>query len=175
MASRDFHTALRVVGVLAICGGAAFGLRRCETTPEQADLEHFVTVELPHLQRADREVQERLERLGDLKLKPEDARKLITDDLMPRLVKLSRAATEVRRSTAEVDGLCRAYAQVIDRVSQALRVCLKAIDAPTLVATDALAQIRAEFAAVDRAYRAWDDRLDRALRAHDLAPIKRAR
>ena len=60
MASRDFHTALRVVGVLAICAGAAFGMRRCETTPEQADLEHCVTVELPHVQRADRDIQVRL-------------------------------------------------------------------------------------------------------------------
>jgi len=171
--SRDFYTSLRVIIVLSMCIGAGVAYNRCKTTPEQDDLAHFVANSLPRLRMADREISEQLARLNDVKLKPSDARAIVTNDVMPRVVKLRHTLAEQPHATREVDELLKAYGGVADREAEACRTILRAIDDPKIAGVDGVKLVRGEFEAVERAHKAWDDQLARTLATHGLTKTTR--
>ncbi len=161
---------IRVVSLLVFgvaCGLAVHRLRR---TPEQQELTHYVQVDLPALFRSEEPIDERIERLGKVPgLKPPEARALLVDDVLPRLVKLRRQAEAVTLRTDEARRLNAEYLAVTDQLIDACRACVRVIDDPALPDGAGLVVVRERFADVRRAYQAWDEHVRQACVRHRLA------
>jgi hypothetical protein len=177
--SVNVHRVIRVASLIvfaAACGLAWHKLRR---TPEQEDLTRFVEVEVPRLQASEQPIQERIDRLGRAPgLKPEEARALLVDDVIPRLIRLRKQAEELAggNRTFETRALVDEYLKVTDRLIDACRNCVHVIDAPKLSTAAGLAQVRARFEEVRQAYQAWDEHVRQACQRHRLVrPIQPAR
>ena len=151
----------RIVRVLSlIVFAAAIGLliHRLRRTPEQQELTHYVTAEIPSLFSVEEPIDERIARLNRAPgLKPEEARVLLIDDVIPRLVKLRRQAAELQLHTHEAKALNDEYVGVIDQLIDACRACVRVIDDPKLPDSAGLVIVRERFGDVRRALAAWDD------------------
>src|SRR5947209_1299751 len=102
--------AIRILSLVAIAAGIGLGWHRLQRTPEQKDLTHYVEVELPALFEAERPIHASIERLGRAPgLKPEEARKLLVEEVIPRLLKLKKGAEGARTDTGETRGLNAGY------------------------------------------------------------------
>jgi hypothetical protein len=159
---------LALIGFLA---GAGLAFHRLHRTPEQESLQRLVEVELPKIRPGEAAVNERIERLGRAPgLKPDEARALLVDDVIPRLVRLRKQVEELPRSETESRLLLDEYLKVTDQLVDACRTCVRIIDDPKLSTQDGLKQVRDRFAEVHRAYQAWDQHVAEACARHRLAP-----
>ena len=151
----------RVVRILSlVVFAAAIGLllHRLRRTPEQQELTHYVTVEIPSLFSVEQPIDERIARLSKAPgLKPEEARTLLVDDVIPRLVMLRRQAAELQLKTEEAKRLNQEYLVVIDELVDACRACVRVIDDPKVPDGAGLVIVRERFADVRRALATWDD------------------
>src|SRR4051812_26918365 len=117
-----WHRVIRVASLLAFAAGITLLVHRLQRTPEQRDLTRYVEVEVPALLRAEQPIFSALERLNQAPgLKAEEARRLIVDDIIPRLIKLRKGAGEARADTDEVKQLKSEYLKVTDRLIEACR------------------------------------------------------
>jgi hypothetical protein len=160
---------------MVFAAGITLLLHRLSRSPEQKDLTRYVELEVPALERAEAPIQERIDRLGKAPgLKPEEARRLLVDDVIPRLIKLKKQAGDARTDTDETKQLNAEYLQVTDRLIEACRTCVRVIDDPKLSTGAGYKQVQAEFEAVRKAYQAWDEHVRQACVRHRLAPPKAA-
>lgn len=169
----NVHRAIRVASLIVFAGALGLLYHRVRRTPEQQDLTRYVEVEVPRLIAAEQPIQERIDRLGQAPgLKPDEARALLVDDVIPRLIRLRRQAEELSGDgrTAETRALNDEYLQVTDRLVDACRNCVRVIDDPKLSTAAGLQQVRARFAEVRQAYQSWDEHVQQACRRHKLAP-----
>lgn len=152
-----WHRVVRVASVVALVGGLALLAHRLERTPEQEDLTHYVEAEVPSLRSLEAPVDAQLARLGQAPgLKPEEARKLLVDDVIPRLLKIKRQAADLPTKTGVTRALNREYLQVTDQLIDACRLCVQVIDDPKRSTLEGLKDVRARFAEVRKAYDHWD-------------------
>jgi hypothetical protein len=168
-----WHRVVRVASLLVFAAGITLLVHRLQRSPEQKDLTHYVEVEVPALDRAETPIRERIDRLGQAPgLKPDEARRLLVDDVIPRLLKLKKLAADARTDTDETKQLNDEYLKVTDRLIEACRSSVRVIDDPKLSTGAGYKQVQAEFAAVREAYQAWDDHVRQACVRHRLAPPK---
>jgi hypothetical protein len=165
------HRIIRVVALLVFAGACVLGYHRFRRTPEQADLTRFVVEDVPKLRASEDAIQERIARLSAVPgLKPDAARALLVDDVIPRLIRLRKQAEELPTPTDESKALLDEYLQVNDRLVDACRACVRVIDDPKVSTVDGLKQVRARFDEVRKAYDAWDLHVREACARHRLAP-----
>jgi hypothetical protein len=158
---------LTLVLFAAACGLLVHRLRR---TPEQQELSHYVKVEIPSLFSVEEPIDERIARLNKAPgLKPEEARALLVDDIIPRLVMLRRQADGLQLKTTEARQLNQEYLGVVDQLIDACRACVRVIDDPQLPDGAGLVLVRERFGDVHRALEAWDEHVRIACVRHRLA------
>jgi hypothetical protein len=166
----QLNRVIRVVCLIAFAAGIGVLLHRYRRTPEQQELTHYVKAELPSLFAGEQPIEERIARLGQVPgLKPEEARALLVDDVIPRLVKLRRQAEGLQLSTDEVRRLNAEYLRITDELIDACRACVRVIDDPKLPDGAGLVVVRERFSDVQRSYRAWDEHVRQACVRHRLA------
>jgi hypothetical protein len=167
----NWHRAIRVALLGVLAGGVGLLIHRLERSPEQKDLARYVEVEVPALRAVEQPIEERIERLDHAPgLKPDEARALLVDDVIPRLIKLRKAAGEVRADTQETKELHAEYLRVTDRLIEACRTCVRVIDDPKVSTVDGFTKVRDEFAQVRQAYVDWDEHVRQACVRHRLSP-----
>ncbi len=167
----NVHRVIRVGSLLVFAGACTLLYHRLKRTPEQEDLTRYVETEVPRLRAAEGPIQERIDRLGRAPgLKPEEARTLLVDDVIPRLIRLRKQAEELGGHTPELRALNDEYLKVTDTLIDACRSCVHVIDDPKLSTADGLKQVRDRFEAVRQAYRDWDAHVQEACRRHRLSP-----
>jgi hypothetical protein len=161
---------VRILSLLLFAVACGLALHRFRRTPEQQELTHYVKVELPALFSVEGPIEERIDRLGKAPgLKPEEARALLVDDIIPRLIKLRRQAEGLQLTTDEARKLNDEYLVVTDQLIDACRQCVRVIDDEKLPTGAGLVMVRERFDDVRRAYRAWDEHVQAACRRHRLA------
>jgi len=129
-----------------------------------------VKVEIPSLFSVEEPIDERLARLNKAPgLKPEEARALLVDDVIPRIVKLRRQAADLQLHTYEAQRLNQEYLGVIDQLIDACRACVRVMDDPQLPEGAGMVVVRERFADVRRALGAWDDHVREACVRNRLA------
>jgi hypothetical protein len=166
----SWHRVIRFVAIAVFAAGLGLAYHRLHRTPEQDALQQLVEVDLPKIRPAESAVNERIQRLGQAPgLKPEEARTLLVDDVIPRLVRLRKQVEELPRPEAETRALLDEYLQVTDQLVDACRTCVRIIDDPKLSTGDGLLQVRRRFAQVEAAYQAWDRHVADACARHHLA------
>jgi hypothetical protein len=158
---------LTLVVFAAACGLLVHRLRR---TPEQQELSHYVKFEIPSLFSVEEPIDARIARLNKAPgLKPEEARSLLVDDVIPRLLMLRRQADGLQLKTGEARQLNQEYLGVVDQLIDACRACVRVIDDPQLPDGAGLVLVRERFADVHRALEAWDEHVRVACVRHRLA------
>jgi hypothetical protein len=168
-----WHRAIRVASLLVFAAGIGLLIHRVSRSPEQQDLTRYVEVEVPSMLAAEQPIQERIDRLGQAPgLKPEEARKLLVDDVIPRLLKLKKGVEQIQTRTDETRWLNDEYLKVTDQLVDACRKCVQVIDDPKLPQVEGLKQVRERFAEVRKAYAAWDEHVQQACVRHRLAKPK---
>lgn len=170
--SINVHRAIRVASLLVFAGALGLAWHKFRRTPEQDDLTRYVEVEVPRVTASEQPIQERIDRLGRAPgLKPDEARTLLVDDVIPRLIRLRKQAEELAtdKRTVETRALTDEYLRVTDRLIDACRNCVHVIDDPKLSTAVGLAQVRARFAEVRKAYQDWDEHVQQACARHRLA------
>jgi len=166
----SWHRVIRVVLVLGFLSGVVFLFQRYRRTPEQEELTHYVEQTVPWMRSRERPIEAQLARLDERPgPKPEEARKMLVDEVIPALLKLKKLAADYHPNTAEVRELHQEYVKVTDRLIDAVRACVQVIDDPKLSTVDSVQRVRKEFADVNAAYRTWDDHVAGACRLHRLA------
>lgn len=162
---------IRLVSLLVFAGACGLLFHRLQRTPEQKELTRYVQIDLPPRFAAEAPISERINRLQEVPgLSPAAARRLLVDDVIPRLIKLRRQTTAVSLHTAEAKALDREYLAITDQLLDACRACVRVIDDPKLPDGAGLMLIRERFGDVHRAYRAWDEHVRQACVRHRLAP-----
>ncbi len=166
----NWHRAIRLASLLVFAAALGLLIYKLKRSPEQQDLTRYVEVEVPAMLAAEQPIHERIDRLGQAPgLKPEEARKLIVDDVIPRLLKLKKGVEQIKTSTMETRQLNLEYLRVTDELIDACRKCVQVIDDPKLSTVDGLKAVRARFAEVRSAYQAWDTHVQEACVRHRLA------
>lgn len=168
---RPLHLKLiRVLTLIVFAAACGLLLHRLRRTPEQQELTHYVKVEIPSLFSVEEPIDERLARLNKAPgLKPEEARALLVDDVIPRIVKLRRQAADLQLHTYEAQRLNQEYLGVIDQLIDACRACVRVMDDPQLPEGAGMVVVRERFADVRRALGAWDDHVREACVRNRLA------
>jgi hypothetical protein len=167
---QTINRAIRLVSLLVFGVACGVLLHRLHRTPEQTELTHYVQKALPSLFLNEQPINEAIERLGKAPgLKPDEARTLLVDDVIPRLVKLRKQAEAVPLQTSEARALNDEYLKVTDELIDACRSCVRVIDDPQLPDKAGLVMVREHFADVRRAYQTWDQHVREACVRHHLA------
>lgn len=161
---------IRLFTLLVFAAACGLLLHRLRRTPEQQELTRYVQVDLPVLFAVESPIDERIARLSRLPgLGPAEARALLVDDVIPRLLKLRRDAAALELHTDEARRLNREYIGVTDQLIDACRACVRVIDDPKLPDGAGLMLVRERFGDVHRAYHAWDEDVRRTCVRHRLA------
>jgi hypothetical protein len=167
---QTINRAIRLISLLLFAVGCGVLLHRLHRTPEQTELTRYVQKTLPSLFANEQPINDAIERLGRAPgLKPEEARTLLVDDVIPRLVKLRKQAESVPLDTSEARTLNDEYLRVTDQLIDACRACVHVIDNPQLPTGAGLVIVRERFAEVRRAYQDWDAHVRQACVRHRLA------
>jgi hypothetical protein len=161
----------RVCIFVAFAVGLGVAVHRLRRTPEQRDLTRFVEVEVPRLHATEQPIYERLQRLNPSHgLTAERARALLVDDVNPRLIALRKQVESLRPETQETRRLIDEYLAFLDRLVEACRATVRAIDDPDLPDGAGYLVVKAHFSEVDRARQMWDEHVRLACVQHRLAP-----
>jgi hypothetical protein len=147
----------------------AVGYQRLHRSDEQVELTQYVEHEVPVLQAEEAVLLERLRPLSTVPgPTPEAARKLLVDDVLPRLIALRKRAASIVTKTVVVRGLRDDYIAWLDRLGEACRASVRAIDDPKADATRSAALLRQRFTEADEAARRWSEHVRAACVRHRL-------
>lgn len=147
---------LGILAMLSVSG--AFMYTRYHQTPEQIELVRYVENDIPSLDMVERPIVSTMQALLESRsTKPEDARRILVDELMPQLIRLRKLAeAPVRASqTRVVQELAREYQATIDEFIDACRTAVRVIDDPRLEARTGLAQVQAAFQRAAERSQTW--------------------
>jgi hypothetical protein len=166
----NVHKIIRIAAVFLFAFGVGVGYHRLHRTPEQTALRQLVEDDLPKLRPSETAIYDRLDQLWRSPgLKPDEARRLLVDDVIPRLVRLRKQVEELPLPEAETRALLEEYLQATDQLIAACRTCVRIIDDPKLSTLDGMKQVRERFATVEGAFRTWDRHVTEACARHQLA------
>jgi hypothetical protein len=147
---------LGIVAMLSVTG--AFLYTRYHQTDEQAELVRYVETDLPPLDAVEGPIVQSMQALlSSRDTKPEEARRVLVDELMPRLVRLRTLADAPLRAsrTPAVKALASEYRATVEDFIDACRTAVRVIDDPKLDARDGLAQVQAAFHRAAERSQAW--------------------
>lgn len=147
---------LGIVAMLSVTG--AFVYTRYHQTAEQVELVRYVEIDLPSLDGVERPIVQNMQTLLESRsTRPEDARRMLVDELMPQLIRLRKLAdAPVRASqTPVVKALATEYRLTIDEFIEACRTAVRVIDDPQLQARAGLVQVQAAFQHAAERSQAW--------------------
>lgn len=154
------------LGILAMLSvTVAFLYTRYHQSPEQLELVRYVEIDLPSLDNVERPIVQNMQALLESRsTRPEDARSMLVDELMPQLIRLRKLAdAPVRASqTKVVKALATEYRQTIDDFIDACRTAVRVIDDPRLEARDALAQVHTAFQHAAERSQTWRNHVAQA-------------
>jgi hypothetical protein len=170
------NRAIRLVSLLGFGVACGVLLHRLHRTAEQVELTQYVQKMLPSLFMNQQPVDEAIARLGRAPgPKPDEARALLVEDVIPRLLKLRKQAEAIELHTREARALNDEYIAVNEQLIDACRACVRVIDDPQLPGNAGLVMVREHFAAVHRAYQTWEQHVREACLRHRLAqpPVPR--
>jgi hypothetical protein len=168
--SSRIHLVIRLAALIGFAAGLGLAYHRLHRTPEQEALQKLVEVDLPKLRVPEGEIEARVDRLNRAPgLKPDEARALLVEDVLPRLVRLKKQAEELPAPTPETRALVDEYLKVTDQLVDACRTCVRIIDDPKMSTGAGVTQVRERFSAVHAAYQAWDQHVAEACARHRLA------
>ncbi len=168
--AQHINRVVRVLTLVVFAAACGLLIHRLRRTPEQQELTHYVQVEIPSLFSIEQPIDERLARLDKAPgLKPDEARTLIVDDVIPRLLALRKQADGLQLHTTEARRLSQEYLAAVDQLIDACRACVRVIDDPKLPDGAGLVLVRERFADVRRALDAWDDDVRTTCVRHRLA------
>jgi hypothetical protein len=158
--------------LLAFSSGVGLWVHRLRRTPDQDALRRLVEVQLPPLADQEAQIHAQIDRLGAAPgLAPAAARALLVDDVIPRLLRLRRAAEALREDPAPATRpLAAQYLALVDQLIDACRSCVRVIDDPSLPTGAGLVLVRERFIDVDRRRAAFEAALGRACATHRLVP-----
>ena len=160
-----------MLALLGIAGGIGLAYHRLHRTPEQEALQQLVEVDFPKIRPTESAIYERIDRLNRAPgLKPEEARALLVDDVIPRLVRLRKQVEELPAPEEETRALIKEYLQVTDQLVDACRTCVRIIDDPKLSTADGMKTVRDRFDKVQKGYQDWNRHVAEACARHRLAP-----
>jgi hypothetical protein len=158
------------IGVMALVA-LAVGYQRLHRSDEQVELAQYVEHEVPVLQAEESVLLGRLQPLSAVPgPSPETARKLLVDDVLPRLIALRKRASSIVTKTEVVRALRADYLAWLDRLAEACRTSVRAIDDPNADATRSAALLRQRFTEADEAAKRWNEHVRSACVQHRLAP-----
>jgi hypothetical protein len=163
---------LGIVAMLSITG--AFLYTRYHQSDEQVELVRYVEVDLPALDAIESPiVQSMHDLLAARATKPEEARRVLVDELMPRLIRLRNLAEAPLRAsrTPAVRALAGEYRATVDEFIDACRTAVRVIDDPKLDAATGLQQVQAAFHRAAEHSQAWRSHV--AATSADLHLLKR--
>lgn len=163
---------LGIVAMLSVSG--AFLYTRYHQTPEQVELVRYVEIDIPSLDAVERPIVFNMQSLLQSRsTRPEDARRILVDELMPQLIRLRKLAeAPVRASqTRVVQELAREYQVTVDEFIDACRTAVRVIDDPHLEAQAGLSQVQAAFQRAAERSQSWRSHV--AQTTADLHLLKR--
>lgn len=158
--------------VLMLLVIAVLWWKRTYQSEEQLDLIRYVQIDLPVLRRYEAPALEALDALlADKKRQAPEVRRELSDEIMPALIRLRRAAEAPRdgAQTAEVRALAREYLGVVESLIQVCRTALLAIDDPTQDPQRGLSQIRDALRVSAENQAAWRRHVAEATERHGLS------
>ena len=159
------------IPVIAALAGSVFAWRKFHVTDEQQELTRYVELQVPSLLDKERAIGERLDRLSASPgPSPIEARTLLVGDVMPRLVALRRQAASVEAHTAPLRAINEEYRAAVDKLIDACRTAVRAIDDPALTPELGQKLVREKFLDAGAAERGWSIHLAEACVAAKLAP-----
>ncbi len=167
--------ALIALPIACAVAGGAVAWKRFGTTDEQDELRRYVELSVPSLLARERAANERIDRLSSRPgPSPAEARALLVDDVVPRLVSLRRQAESIEAHTPALKSINAEYLGAVDALIEACRSAVRAIDDPALPADAGQRLVREKFLAAGRASRAWSEHLrDACVRARLSPPPAR--
>jgi hypothetical protein len=173
---RQLHRGIRLASILIFVASLGLLAHRLHRTPDQEELRRYVEVELPLLRTSEDAIFERLTRLRAVPgLQASEARTLLVDDVVPRLLHLRKEA-EAPLSTARFAArpLVKEYIEVVDRFIDACRTSIRVIDSEDLSTKKSLERSRDQFTAAQRAHQAWQERVRKTCALHRLAALPKS-
>jgi hypothetical protein len=167
----NVHKIIRIAAVFFFAVGVGVAYHRLHRTPEQTALRQLVEDDLPKIRPSETAIYDRLDRLWRSPgLKPDEARTLLVDEVIPRLVRLRKQVEELPLPEAETRALIEEYLKATDQLIDACRTCVRIIDDPKLPTAVGMKQVRERFTSVEVAFRTWDRHVTEACARHSLAP-----
>lgn len=160
--------AIPIAGALA---GVAVAWQRYHTTDEQLELGRYVEMQVPSLLDMERAVYQRIDRLSTAPgPSPAEARALLVDDVMPRLIALRTKARSVEAHTPALRAIDDEYLATVDKLIEACRAAVRAIDDPSLSSEAGEELVRRKFYEAGTASKAWSQHLREACVKAKLTP-----
>jgi len=163
--AKTFLWAMRIGIVIMLIVAGTLYYQRNHQTDEQTEIIRYVEIEIPVLLQAEAPILARIqELLHSRDLKPDEARKLFVEELMPELVRLRRVAEAPVRAakTPLVKGLAEEYLAVLEELIAGCRTAIRVIDDPKLDAREGLEQVFAAFRKAAQRNLAWRRAVDAA-------------
>lgn len=147
---------LGIVAMLSVT--AAFLYTRYHQSAEQEELVRYVEIDLPSLDGVEGPLVQSMQALLESRTtKPEDARRMLVDELMPRLIRLRKLADAPVRASQQkaVKELATEYRATIDDFIEACRTAVRVIDDPKIDARVGLLQVQSAFHLAGQRSQAW--------------------
>jgi hypothetical protein len=134
--------------------------RKFGGTAEQEELQRYVELQVPVYLEQMARVHALLDRLGQAPgPSPAEARTLLVDQAMPLLVQARQRAAAVESRAPSVKARNDEYLVAVDRLIEACRAGVRAIDDTALSAEEGHRMVRERRRAADDSLRAWIDHL----------------
>jgi hypothetical protein len=150
----------RLASVAMVVAGIWIAWNKFRPNEEQAELTRYVEHEVPAFLERERAVYDRLDRLSNTPgPTAAEARTLLVDDVIPRLIALRKLAESVVAHAPSLQAINAEYLAVVDKLLDACRNSVRTIDDPTVAGSDAHKGVRARFLAAGEASRAWSQHL----------------
>lgn len=155
--------ALRLATIGMLVAGVVVAARKYSTTPEQDELTRFATLTVPVYLADVADAQARFDRVTSPDshgadggtLTPAEARAMLVDDLMPALIRVKKRASLVETSAASVRASNEEYLAAVDKLIEAGRTAVRAIDDPLLSGEAGYKQMRQRRREAHEALGAW--------------------
>ena len=146
----------QLLTVLLLVAAIALAYHRFHRTPAELELRQYVEFEVPGLTAAEAPIRQGIASLLRAPgLSITQARQLLVDDLMPRLVALHKMSNPRFARSPDVQQLKAEYTAIIDRLIESCRRCIHLIDDPKADGAKQFRHFQDELQAVTEAFTAW--------------------
>src|SRR5579871_1266729 len=137
---------IRGASLAMIVVGIWIGFRKFHTSPEQEELRRYVEHQVPAFVERERPIYEKLETLDNAPgPTPDEAHRLLVDEVIPRLIALRSTATAVVARTDALREVNAGYVGYVDKLIDACRSSVRAIDDPAGDPKEANRNVRRRF------------------------------